>query len=145
MSSFPQNRLKKHSTTVSSFFQFSPSFLLVFPPLLMVKKKNSFIDSIHDLFLGIFFFLVQIYFNLFLFSKTTKFQLITSSLIFSIISTYFENFMNIRVVCISHISLLTLRLLDLGIYNVKSLIRTTTTKRELKLYKEKGIRDEHQD
>jgi hypothetical protein len=53
--------------------------------------------------------------------------------------------MNIRVVCISHISLLTLRLLDLGIYNVKSLIRTTTTttKRGLKLYKEKGIQDEH--
>jgi hypothetical protein len=110
------------------------------------KKKNSFIDSIHDLFLGIFsFFGSKIYFYLFpnLFSKTTKFQLITSSLIFSIRSTYFENFMNIRVVCISHISLLTLRLLDLGIYNVKSLIRTTTTKRELKLYKEKGIRDEH--
>ena len=51
--------------------------------------------------------------------------------------------MNIKVVCISLISLLTLRLLDLGIYNVKSLIRTTTTKRGLKLYKEKGIQDEH--
>jgi len=139
--------LKKHSTTVSSFFYFFPSLLLLFPPLSMVKKKNIyFIDSIHDLFLGIFsFFLSKIYFYLFpnLFSKTTKFQLITSNLIFSIRSAYFENFMNIRVVCISLISLLTLRLLDLGIYNVKSQIRTTTTKRGLKLYKEKRIRVEH--